>query len=571
MMAAGDVHSLAADVLVLGSGGAGLMAAISAKRADPGLRVVLSTKGLFGKSGCTRMVQGGFNVVLRDDDSFERHARDTLNGGHWLNKPELVTALVHDAPIVIEELERIMGVYFHRDDRGRLHQKGLAGQTFDRTVHHGDLTGIEIVSRLSEYARRVGVQVLEETRGIDLLMADGQAVGAVLLNLRTGSFSAVRAPVTVLATGGSAPVYEVSSASLEKSGDGFGMAYRAGARFVDMEMAQFHPTGLLAPGSRLNGSVIAEELRGLGGRLFNADGDRFMVRYDPARLERSTRDEVARASFMEIAAGRGTEHGGVWLDVSHLGAAEVEAKFPGMYDRCLLVGRDLRREPIEVAPTSHFHMGGVEIDAACRSSVPGLLVAGEDAGGVHGANRLGGNGVADATVFGRRAGLTAAVDARAHRETPVPDPSAAVHRATRFLTQGGPERAPTLRRELKRIMTRDVGVVRDAAGLDEAVRFFDEFPMRVNRLHVAGGTQFNLGWQEAINLDNALATGQMIAACARRREESRGAHYRRDFPTERDDPWLCNLVCWQSADGPHVEGRPLSLREVEAMRSAMSP
>lgn len=571
MMVNGDPEALAADVLVLGSGGAGLMAAISAKRADPGLAVVLSTKGLFGKSGCTRMVQGGFNVVLREDDSFERHASDTMRGGHWLNKPELVEALVHDAPVVIEELERIMGVYFHRDDQGRLHQKGLAGQTFDRTVHHGDLTGIEIVSRLSEYAWRVGVQVLEETRGIDLLMADGAAVGAVLLNLRTGSFYAVRAPVTVLATGGSAPVYEVSSASLEKSGDGFGMAYRAGARFVDMEMAQFHPTGLLAPGSRLNGSVIAEELRGLGGRLFNAEGDRFMARYDPARMERSTRDEVARASFMEIAAGRGTEHGGVWLDVSHLGATAVEAKFPGMYDRCQMVGRDLRREPIEVAPTSHFHMGGVEIDAACRSSVPGLLVAGEDAGGVHGANRLGGNGVADATVFGRRAGLTAAVDARTHRVPLPPDPSAAVRRAMRFFTQDGRERAPTLRIELKQLMTRDVGVVRDEVGLDEATGCLRKFSMRVDRVRIAGGAQFNLGWQEAINLDNVIATGQMIAACARRREESRGAHYRGDFPTERDDPWLCNLICWQSTEGPQVEVRPLSLREVDAMRSAATP
>ncbi|MBI3979255.1 MAG: FAD-binding protein, partial [Chloroflexi bacterium] len=381
--------TLRCDVLILGSGGAGLLAALHAHRASPRLRIVLASKGLVGKSGCTRMVQGGFNAVLDPADSLDLHLADTLKGGGFINNQELAFTLVRHAPEMIRELETRIGCFFDRRADGRIHQKPFAGQSFDRTVHRGDLTGIEIVGRLRDALFATPVQLLEETRAIDLVRSvDGRRVaGAVLLDRRRGRFLRVQARVVVLATGGGARMYRVAAPSLEKTGDGMAMAWRAGATMVDLEMFQFHPTGLLAGASLMTGMVLEEGLRGAGGTLTNGLGERFMARYDSARLERSTRDVVARSSFLEITAGRGTPAGGVRLDVSHLGADTVQRMFPGMVERCLDFGYDLRTGPVEVTPTAHFHMGGVKIDPWCRSDLPGLLVAGEDAGGVHGANR----------------------------------------------------------------------------------------------------------------------------------------------------------------------------------------
>lgn len=527
------------DVLVLGSGGAGLMAALYALDVNPKLRVTLATKGLFGKSGCTRMVQGGYNVVLSPNDSIERHFQDTMIGGHWINNHILARTLVEDAPVVVHEMWEKAGVRFARDKDGNLHQKGLAGQTFDRTVHHGDLTGIEIVSRLSEQVRARGTRVLEECRAVDLLVEDGEVFGAVLLPARTGEFVIARAKITILATGGSAPIFSVSSASLEKCGDGYALAYRAGATLMDMEMSQFHPTGLIAPGSRLNGSVIAEELRAAGGYLFNSNNERFMGNYNP-RFEKATRDEVSRGCYFEIAAGRGTPNGGVWLDVSHLGAKAVEELFPGMLERCLLIGRDLRKEPIEVVPTSHFEMGGVRIDRDCHSDLPGLLVAGEDSGGVHGANRLGGNGVADSTVYGRRAGLCAANTAGGRRLKNV-DPSRAIADALAPWERTGGEQPQVLRDEFRNLMWEKVGVVREATAMTEATHALRTLQERLGKISVSGSREYNLTWQAALDVRNAVTVGQMLTQCALMREESRGAHYRSDFPSE-DETWTRNLT-----------------------------
>src|SRR5688572_30799573 len=291
-----------------------------------------------------------------------------------------------------------------RPPRQRRHpQKPFAGQTFDRTVHRGDLTGIEIMSRLKDQLlARDNVHRLEEHRGVDLVLTPDrtEVAGAVLLDMRTGELILARARAILVATGGGATMYKIAAPSLEKSGDGVAMAWRAGARLVDLEMMQFHPTGLLAGCSRLTGSVLEEGLRGAGGHLKNGLGERYMGRYDPERLERSTRDVVSRSSFMEIMAGRGSANDGVYIDVSHLGAREVERMFPGMVERCRSVGFDLANEPVEVSPTAHFHMGGIAIDTECHANLVGLYAAGEDASGVHGANRLGGNGVAESIVFG---------------------------------------------------------------------------------------------------------------------------------------------------------------------------
>ena len=400
------VDSLDTDILVLGAGGAGLCAALHAADRAPRLTVTVAVKGLLGRAGCTRMVQGGYNAVLAAPDSLDAHLLDTLQGGAWINDQELVWTLVHEAPGRVLELEARYGCFFDRHPDGRIHQKPFAGQSHDRTIHKGDLTGIEIMNRLTEQVwRRPSIRPLEEHRAVELLRAEGGHVGGVLLlDVRRGTFLVVRSRAILLAMGGGPTMYKVIACSADKSSDGIALGLRAGVRLRDMEMVQFHPTGLIVPNSLMTGALLEEGLRGAGGRLLNGRGERFMQRYDATRLERSTRDLVARACHTEVLEGRGTANGGVWIDVSHLGAEAVEKSFRGMVRRCRDFGRDLAREPVEVGPTAHFMMGGIVIDRACRTDVEGLFAAGEDTGGVHGANRLGGNGVAESTVFGGIAG-----------------------------------------------------------------------------------------------------------------------------------------------------------------------
>lgn len=538
------MEELTFDLLVIGSGGAGLMACLHATDVDPGLRVGLVVKGLVGKSGCTRMVQGGYNAVLSPDDSIDLHFADTVRGGAFLNDQELAWVLVNRAPAVIRELETRVGCFFDRNPDGTIHQKAFAGQRFDRTVHRADLTGIEIVTKLRDALFGVrGVQVLEEQRALDLLLGpDGEAAGAVLLDLRTGEFRVARARCVVAATGGSATMYKLATPSLEKSGDGVAMCIRAGLECVDMEMLQFHPTGIIAGRARLTGMILEEGLRGAGAHLRNDLGERFMERYDPERMERSTRDVVSRASFLEIVAGRGTPGGGVWLDATHLGADFVLRNFPGMHERMALLGKDLAREPIEVSPTAHFHMGGVRMDPLCRTSLPGLLVAGEDAGGVHGANRLGGNGVAESTVFGSIAGETGATWCR---QAPLPAydaaaASAVAERAARFLRPG--QLPYPLRDRLNLLMWERGGLVRDGTGLAAATAELDEIAAQLEEVGVPGGVRFNPGWQDALNLESLLTVAPLILASAALREESRGSHYRSDFPNRDDERWLRRVV-----------------------------
>ncbi len=383
------IETLETDILIIGAGGAGLLAAVHSHDRSKKLRIVIAVKGLLGQSGCTRMVQGGYNAVLNADDSIEKHFLDTIKGGRFLNNQELAWKLVEEAPRRIVELENKIGCVFDRNPDGTIHQKPFAGQSFDRTIHKGDLTGIEIMSNLRDYVLEADMRVLQETRGLDLLLSDGRVCGAVLLNIRTGRLIAVNARATLLATGGGATMYRISSPSLEKSGDGMAMAFRAGASFVDMEMLQFHPTGLLVGNSVATGGLLEEGLRGAGARLYNGLGERYMQRYDPVKLERATRDVISRSSYLEIMAGRGTANGGVHIDLSHLDHEFVMRSFPGMIERCHDYGFDLVHDRVEVSPSAHFQMGGVAIDVDCGTSLEGLFAAGEDAGGVHGANRLG--------------------------------------------------------------------------------------------------------------------------------------------------------------------------------------
>jgi succinate dehydrogenase/fumarate reductase flavoprotein subunit len=498
------------------------------------LSVTVVVKGLLGRAGCTRMVQGGYNAVLTEPDSLDAHFLDTLQGGGWINDQDLVWALVTEAPKRVLELEARYGCFFDRQPNGRIHQKPFAGQSHDRTIHKGDLTGIEIMNRLTEQAwRRPGIRALEEHRAVELLRDDeGRVGGALLLDIRRGDFLAVRSRATLLAMGGGPTMYRVIACSADKSADGIALALRAGARLKDMEMVQFHPTGLIVPNSLMTGALLEEGLRGAGGRLFNGRGERYMERYDPARMERSTRDLVARASFTEVLEGRGTPHGGVWIDVSHLGAKMVEANFRGMVKRCRDFGYDLPHDPVEVGPTAHFMMGGVVISPECATDVEGLFAAGEDAGGVHGANRLGGNGVADSTVFGGIAGDTMAewVVSRAPPRLSQTATEAAAARVAGPLGRGDGDNIYALLTRLRAVMWDHVGLIRAGENLKQALGEIEEIGRRAEGAAVPGGGPFNLAWQDWLNLQNQATAAWLICRSALERTESRGSHFRKDFP-----------------------------------------
>ena len=543
------IDELSCDVLILGAGGAGMLAALHVTTANPRARIVIAVKGLIGQSGCTRMVQGGYNCVLNSADSFDKHFKDTIEGGHFLNNQELAWALVNDSPDRIIELENRIGCLFDRNADGTIHQKPFAGQSFDRTVHKGDLTGIEIMSNLRDWVfEQSNVTVLEETRGLDFLVAGSRVVGAVLLDNRRGRFIAVKAKATLSATGAGATMYHISSPSLEKAADGQAMAARIGAEFVDMEMMQFHPTGILAGNSVATGGLLEEGLRGAGARLYNALGERYMERYAPDKLERATRDVVSRSSYMEIMAGRGTPSGGVLIDATYI--KDVAKHFAGMVDRCREYGFDLVNDRVEVSPSSHYHMGGIKIDVNCHTSIDGLFAAGEDAGGVHGANRLGGNGVADSIVFGARAGDTmveyaAAAPAVGDVKEQV---QSVCQRWMRPLERTDGENPFQLRDRLERTMWAKVGVVRNGKDMTAALPELQDVRARIKSADGSGAAIYNAKWNEAINTENLSCIAEMLTRSALVREESRGAHYRSDFP-EKEVHWLKNICMKPLDDG----------------------
>jgi len=530
------------DVLIIGAGGAGLFAALHAHAANPALSIVIAVKGLLGKCGCTRMVQGGYNVALAPGDSVERHFMDTIEGGAWLPDQELAWTLVNGAVERVRELENELGCFFDRNRDGTIHQKAFAGQSFDRTVHKGDLTGIEIMNRLSEQVWARGIERLEEHRALALVKTtDGSALsGALLVDMRTSEYVFVQAKAVLLATGGGPTMYKYHTPSGDKSCDGLAMALAAGLPLRDMEMVQFHPTGLLAgPDTRMTGTVLEEGLRGAGGYLLDGGGERFMLRYDP-RAERATRDIVSRAIDAEMRAGRTSPHGGVYLSMGHLGAENVRRQFKGMVERCTDCGFDLAGGRVEVVPTAHYLMGGVEFAPDCTTALPGLFVAGEDAGGVHGANRLGGNGVANSTVFGGIAGDSMARWVPRSGEFRAPD-EAAIERtiasAERPFRDSGESDLEAIRDRLHAMMWDDAGIVRNAAGLSRAVAALDTLAAKLDAyaLPRAGRDRaFNLTWHDWLNLGSLIAASRAIVHAAMARENSRGAHYRDDFPDPGD-------------------------------------
>ncbi len=528
------------DILILGSGGAGLFAALHAEAANPELDITVATKGLLGKCGCTRMVQGGYNVALHPGDSVERHFMDTIEGGKWLPHQELAWTLVTKAVERVRELENEIGCFFDRNPDGTLHGKAFAGQSFDRTVHKGDLTGIEIINRLMEQVwARPGVRRLEEHRALALIPSrgGGSVAGVLLADVRTGELRFVQAQAVLLATGGGPTMYRYHTPSGDKSMDGIAMALRAGLPLRDMEMVQFHPTGLLAgPETRMTGTVLEEGLRGAGGHLLDGGKRRFMADYDP-KLERATRDVVSRAIYAEIKAGRTTRYGGVYLSMAHLGPEKVAKEFKGMVERCADCGFDLAGGLVEVVPTAHYFMGGLVGNPDTSTAWPGLFVAGEDASGMHGANRLGGNGVANSTVFGGIAGDAMPKWIAANPGHRTPDEGVLAAEFSRalhpFAQRSGDLNA--LRERLLDLMWDDVGVIRDAAKLDRAAEKLSDLEAELMETGIPDtGRVFNLTWHDWLNLRSLVETSRVIALAAKRRENSRGAHFRSDFPEPGD-------------------------------------
>ena len=561
------MRTIQTDILILGSGGAGLFAALHAHQTGPALDITVAVKGLLGKCGCTRMVQGGYNVALAAGDSVERHFMDTIEGGKWLPNQDLAWKLVTLAVERIHELENELGCFFDRNPDGSIHQKAFAGQTFDRTVHKGDLTGIEIINRLAEQVWARKIKRLEEHRAVALIKAkDGGALaGVLMIDMRTGEFAFVQAQAVLLATGGGPTMYKYHTPSGDKSCDGLAMALRAGLTLRDLEMVQFHPTGLLAgTHTRMTGTVLEEGLRGSGGYLLNGAGERFMGNYDQ-RLERATRDIVSRAIYAEMRAGRTTPNGGVHISMAHLGPQNVVKQFKGMVDRCADSGFDLAGGLVEVVPTAHYMMGGVEFGTDCSTALPGLFAAGEDTGGVHGANRLGGNGVANSTVYGGVAGEEMAVWVKAHGALREPDREqmAAAEAACRAPLGRPAGDLEGVRQALYELMWDDVGIVRNAKGLARARGALAELQARLDATGVdAADLHYNLAWHDWMNLKNLILVSRAICEAALLRENSRGAHFREDFPDAGDLATSTYSLVQAAGDVISVSRKPVQFTRV---------
>jgi fumarate reductase flavoprotein subunit len=529
-----EARSFDSDILILGAGGAGLFAALHAHKAAPTLSIAVAVKGLLGKCGCTRMVQGGYNVALAAEDSIERHFMDTIEGGKWLPDQDLAWKLVTLAIERIKELENELGCFFDRNPDGTVHQKAFAGQTFDRTVHKGDLTGIEIMNRLAEQVWARNIARLEEYRAVELIKAKNEEAisGVLFIDMRSGEYVFVRAKAVLLATGGGPTMYKYHTPSGDKSCDGLAMALRAGLPLRDMEMVQFHPTGLLAgTHTRMTGTVLEEGLRGAGGHLLNGAKERFMPSYDPL-AERATRDFVSRAMFLELQKSP-SPHGGLYISMAHLGPERVAREFKGMVERCADCGFDLAGGLVEVVPTAHYMMGGVEFSPDCSTALSGLFVAGEDSGGVHGANRLGGNGVANSTVFGAVAGDTMAawLHGQGFRQPDRGALEAAIAACERPFRKGTPCDLEALREKLYETMWQKVGIVRDAASLESALLDLRDIEAALESGALPDMQRaFNLTWHDWLNLVSLTQVSKVIATAALARRDSRGAHYRADFP-----------------------------------------
>lgn len=541
------------DVLVIGAGGAGMRAAIEAH--DDGADVTLIGKTLRGKAH-TAMAEGGIAAPLGNvdpEDSWQQHAADTMRDGIWINDYRLVERLAQEASEIIKELESY-GAIFDRTEDGKIQQRAFGAHTYKRTCHIGDRTGLEIMNVLTEQLVKRDVPIVEEVFITRLTDDEGAVTGAIGLNYQDGSFHVFKAKTVIIATGGFAEVYKRTTNPWETTGDGQFMAFDAGAELMDMELVQFHPTGLVYPPSAA-GILVTESVRGEGGRLFNSEGDRFMEEYEPEWMELAPRDVVARAIYDEVHAGRGTEHGGAHLDITHKDDAYIEKKLPKMVGNLQdLAGVDVRKEPVEVAPTAHYTMGGIYVDPeTMESTVDNLFAAGEATAQVHGANRLGSNSLTDILVFGRLAGKQAA-DAVAERAFPedaedITIDTGAVEQEITWITDviGNEEDAADaqdpfeLKEDIGEVMWEEAGIYRTEDGLNDALEQLDALHERIDDIVVPGSLRYNHGVLAYLSLRSMFLCSEAIVKSALERDESRGAHQREDHPELDDD--LYNVVC----------------------------
>jgi len=571
------------DVLIVGAGGAGLRAAIESTRR--GLRTAIVTKSLLGKAH-TVMAEGGVAAAMGNvhpEDNWKVHFRDTMRGGKMLNNFRMAELHAQEAPERVHELEA-WGALFDRTDDGRILQRDFGGHRYARLAHVGDRTGLEMIRTLQQKVVSMGVDVIMECKVLRLVTdADGRIAGCVAYHRPSGDFVTISAPAIVLATGGVGKSWKYTSNSWESTGDGHALALWAGAQLIDMECIQFHPTGMVWPLS-VRGLLVTEGVRGDGGVLRNSDGDRFMFNYvaDMFRAETADseeeadrwyddhsagrrppellpRDEVARAINTEVKAGRGTPHGGVFLDIASRRSAEfIRRRLPSMYHQFMeLAGVDITRESMEIGPTCHYIMGGVRVDADTTATcVPGLFAAGEVAGGMHGSNRLGGNSLSDLLVFGRRAGMGASDYVAAGQRAgdlnrPVVD--AAIDEAIAPFDRADGESPYQIQHDLQELMQSNVGIVRTGTELVEALTKLDELAARTANLAVSGPRAYNPGWNLATDLPSMLTVSRCTALGAINRTESRGGHTREDFPTPDAELGKVNFVHSQPSGGGYRE------------------
>jgi succinate dehydrogenase / fumarate reductase flavoprotein subunit len=525
------------DVLIIGAGGAGLRAAIEALAQGASVGVVC--KSLLGKAH-TVMAEGGIAAAMANvdpADNWKVHFRDTMRGGKFLNSWRMAQLHAQEAPDRVRELEQ-WGALFDRTEKGEILQRAFGGHTFKRLCHVGDRTGLELIRTLQDRGVQQGVDCYMECTVTRLLMEHGRFAGALAYWRENGRFIVFKAKAVVIATGGIGKAWTVTSNSWEYTGDGMALAYEAGAELMDMEFVQFHPTGMVWPPG-VQGILVTEAVRGEGGILRNKLGQRFMEKYDPKRMELSTRDVVARAIYTEVREGRGTEHGGAYLDISHKPAEYVKKKLPSMYHQFKeLADVDITKEPMEVGPTCHYMMGGIRVEAETgQSSMPGIFAAGEAAAGLHGANRLGGNSLSDLLVFGRRAGMAAAAHAKQKAYASLDNTQmqdAEKELLAPFSNTG--ESPYAVHRDLQTVMQSLVGIYRNAEDLTRALSELQMLKARAAAASVEGSRMFNPGWHLMGELKSMLIISEAVTKSAIARTESRGAHSRIDYP-DPDKSW----------------------------------